>query len=401
MNVVDHVGVALENIKASPVRSFLTTLGVVIGVLSVILLVGLGDGLQAYLGETFAGLGSNLIEIIPGKTARKGMGPPPLNSPRKLTMQDVHALTHRTRTLEAVSPLVFGGGTVRVLDRRRDVMVMGTGAAYPEMRNFKVATGRYFDDEEALNGRHVCIIGQTVVKQLFGDENPLGKTIKISDAPFRVVGVMAPKGQTFGFDWDDIVYVPAQAGLDLFNLEGLTQVLARSRDRNNARPAIEDITEVLLSRHNNQEDFTVRSQDDLLETFNGITATMTLVLLAIASISLIVGGIGIMNIMLVSVKERTREIGVRRAVGATRQDILMQFLVESVVVSTLGGLVGLGLGALIISAVHQVVPDLPVQLSPWIVGVAIGFSALVGVVSGVVPARNAAQTDVVEALRYE
>jgi putative ABC transport system permease protein len=401
MTLTEHVGVALESIVASPVRSFLTTLGVVIGVLSVILLVGLGDGLRGYLAETFAGLGSNLIEVAPGKQERRGMGPPPLNNPRKLTMEDVRQLSRRARSLDAVSPVVFGGATLRIEDRRRDVAVMGTGALYLEMRNLKIGAGRFFDEEDAENGRHVTIVGQTIVREMFGDTNPLGRTIKMSDVPFRIIGVMSPKGQTFGFDWDDIAYIPAQSALDLFNLDGVTQILARSRDRSTPKGAMQDIVDVLLSRHNGQEDFTVRSQDDLLETFNGIASTMTLVLLAIASISLVVGGIGIMNIMLVSVKERTREIGIRRAVGARQSDILKQFLVESVVISTLGGLLGLALGALIIATVKKFVPDLPVSLSFWIVGVALGFSALVGVLSGVVPARNAARVDPVDALRYE
>ena len=400
MTVVDHVGGALEAIRANPLRSFLTTLGVVIGVLSVILLVGLGDGVRTWLADTFAGLGSNLVEVIPGRNARGAMNAPPLNAPRKITREDVRVLSRRVRTVDGISPVVVGGATLRYLDRKHQVTVMGTGTAYPELRNFHVARGRYFDAEEGDSTRNVTVVGQTIVNELFGDENPLGRTLKIADVPHRIIGVMDRKGQTFGFDWDDIAYVPAPAALDLFRLDGFTQVLLRSRDRNSTTAAMQEATEVLLQRHGD-EDFTVRSQDDLLATVNGIAATMTLVLLAIASISLVVGGIGIMNIMLVSVKERTREIGVRRALGATRADILWQFLVESVVVSVMGGLIGLGLGAAAIAAAHRAVPDLPVQLSWWIVGVSLGFSALVGVLSGVVPARNASLTDPVEALRYE
>ncbi|MBI5495767.1 MAG: ABC transporter permease [Deltaproteobacteria bacterium] len=401
MNTLDHVVAAFGALRANPVRGFLTTLGVIIGVLSIILLVGLGDGVRTYLAEAFSGLGSSLIEVIPGKTERKGMGPPPLNNPRKITLEDARAIERRARTLDAVSPIVFGGGTLRYLDRRRDVAVFGTSAMYPDMRNLHVQSGRFFDDEDALAGRHVVVVGTTIVRELFGEENPLGRTVKITDVPFRIVGVMAPKGQTFGFDWDDIAYVPAQTAMDLFQLDGVTQVLCRSRDRRSTAAAMDDIREVLSARHNFQEDFTIRSQDDLLETVNDLLRTMTLVILAIASISLVVGGIGIMNIMLVSVKERTREIGIRRAVGATRTDILLQFLVEAVVISLVGGLVGLGLGAGIIAIARNVVPDLPVELSAWIVAVAMGFSALVGVLSGVLPARNAALVDPVEALRYE
>ncbi len=400
MSPLDHVVLALESIRASPLRSFLTTLGVIIGVLSVILLVGLGDGVSGYLADTFAGLGSNLVEVTPGKNAKGSTNGPPLNAPRKLTQEDVRALQRRGRAISAVSPVVFGGATVRFGDHKRDVAVLGCGSAYPEMRNLQVAFGRFLDDDEGDSTRNVVVIGQTIRREMFGEENPLGRTLKVAEVPFRVIGVMGPKGQTFGFDLDDIAYVPAPTALDLFRLEGFTQVLLRSRNAQNTRDAMAEATEIITQRHA-AEDFSVRSQDDLLKTINNILDTMTMVLLAIASISLIVGGIGIMNIMLVSVKERTREIGIRRAMGARRVDILMQFLVEAVVVSVMGGLVGLTLGALIIEGAHRAVPDLPVQLSWWIVGVALGFSALVGVLSGVIPARNAAATDPVEALRYE
>ena len=236
---------------------------------------------------------------------------------------------------------------------------------------------------------------------MFGDENPLGKTLKINDAEFRVLGILEHKGNSLGFDLDDIVLVPSTTALDLFALDGYTSLMARARDKANTQAAIDEITDVLKRRHNNQVDFTIISQDDLLATVNTIIATMTAVLLAIASIALVVGGIGIANIMLVSVRERTREIGVRRAVGATQTTILLQFLVEAVVIASLGGLIGLGLGAGIIALARLAVPGLPVQLSPWIVFTSLGFSALVGIVSGVMPARSAAKLDPVEALRYE
>jgi putative ABC transport system permease protein len=400
VDLASHIWVALEAMRANPLRSFLNMLGVIIGVLSVILLVSLGDGLRAYLGDTFSTLGSNLLEVRPGRSERQG-GPPPLNSPRKLTYEDARAVMRRSRTLEAVSPVLYGGGTVRVENRKKEANVVGVGPQHLDLRSLKLGSGRFLSTEDLESTRKVCVIGMTVVKELFGEENPLGRTLYIADAPHRIIGVMAPKGTTFGYDWDDVAYLPVTSALELFNQDGLTQLLARSRDRRNMGPSIEEVRDILMERHANQEDFTVRSQDDLLETFNGIANTMTMVLLAIASISLLVGGIGIMNIMLVSVKERTREIGIRRAVGARRVDIMLQFLVESVVISTVGGLVGLAVGATLIATAQKLVPDLPVMLSWWVVAVAIGFSALVGVLSGVVPAQNAARVDVVDALRYE
>ncbi|MBI5495593.1 MAG: ABC transporter permease [Deltaproteobacteria bacterium] len=400
MSVLDHVAMALEAIRAHPLRSFLNMLGVIIGVLSVVLLVSVADGLRGHLADTFQILGSNLIEVRPGRSERTN-APPPLNSPRKLTYEDAQALVRRAHQLEALSPIIYGGASIRFRDRRRDVQVTGAGPQHLDLRNIRLGVGRFFSREDMDAAHKVAVIGVRVVQELFGDEDPLGLTLYVADVPFRVVGVIEPKGQTFGFDWDDVVYLPVTAAQELFNLDAITQIICRSRDRTNPQPAIDEIRAILTERHAYQEDFTARSQDDLLATFNGIADTLTLVLLAIASISLVVGGIGIMNIMLVSVKERTREIGIRRAMGARRTDILLQFLVESVVISTLGGALGLGGGAGIIGAVTRWVPDLPLHLSWWVVAVALGFSALVGILSGVVPARSAAAVDVVDALRYE
>ena len=400
MSFLELIRVALTSFVANKLRSLLTTLGVVIGVLAVILLVALGDGARMYLENMFAGMGSNLIIVRPGKRETKGMGPP-MNTTYKITLEDVRAIEHRAVTLDGVCPAISGAATLSYENRRRDLMLFGVGKEFDRIRQMHVDVGRYFDADDIDARRKYVVMGRTAATELFGEENPLGKLVKLSDGEFRVVGLMEKKGTSLGFDLDDLVFVPVTTALDMYGLDGVTEVLIKARDRAGTGAAMAEVVEILKSRHNGQEDFTTITQEDLLSTVNQIMGTMTLVLLAIASISLVVGGIGIANIMLVSVRERTREIGIRRAVGARRRDIMTQFLVESVVISILGGVVGLLLGGTIIWLAKVAVPDLPVKLSLWIVSIAVGFSAAVGVVSGIWPAMRAADLDPVEALRYE
>jgi putative ABC transport system permease protein len=399
--MLDHFLSALTALRANTLRSMLTMLGVIIGVMAVALLVSVGDGARAYLDDTLSGIGTNLITIRPGKTETRGFGPPTSNATKPLTMDDVRALERQTTTLREVSPVVSGGGAVRYMGRERDVVVFGVGAQFSDLRNMHVDVGTFVREEDVAAHRRVVVLGRTVVRELFGDESPLGKPIRIAEGRFRVIGVMEQKGTTMGFDMDDLVFIPATTAEDLFGLESLTQILTAARSKDDVNAAMDDISAALMRRRNGEQTFTVQSMDDLISTFGTLTTAMTLALLAIASVSLVVGGIGIMNIMLVSVRERTREIGVRRALGATRADVLWQFLIEAVVLAAVGGIVGLAIAGGLVFLVNTYAPSVPLKLSPWIAGVAFGASFVVGVVSGVFPARSAANLNPVDALRYE
>jgi putative ABC transport system permease protein len=279
--------------------------------------------------------------------------------------------------------------------------VIGVGATFSDLRNMHVDVGSFIRQEDVDARRRVVVLGRTVVRELFGDENPLGKPVRVADGRFRVVGILEQKGTTLGMDVDDLVFIPATAAQDLFGQDYISQILTAARSKDDVPSAVDQVEETLARRRNGEKTFTVQSQDDLMNVFGTLTAAMTWALLAIASVSLVVGGIGIMNIMFVSVRERTREIGVRRALGATRSDVLLQFLIESLALAAVGGAVGLACGAGIIGLVQHFAPAVPLRFSPWIAMVAFGAAFLVGVLSGVVPARRAAKLDPVEALRYE
>jgi putative ABC transport system permease protein len=404
MGTLDGILDALENVRANPLRSFLTMLGVIIGVFSVVTLVSIGEGAKKYVTDQFAGMGTNVLIITPGASQTSGHMPiTGLGATHRLTIADADALKSRCPAAHLVSPVILAATSLKRDNRVRSrTTIIGTTHEIQEIRNFYVEVGQFLPKEAGLGEKRVCVLGRSVADDLFpGQESPLGQWIKIGGAPYRVIGIMERKGYSLGFDIDSIVFVPVKAGEELFNTDSLFEILVQTRSPSQIDAAKEQVRETLQRRHNGYEDFTITDQRVMVEAFESILNVLTYSLAGIAAISLLVGGIGIMNIMLVAVGEKTREVGIRKAVGATRAAILGQFLVESLTLSILGGLLGTLTGVGLALLVHAFVPALPVLIRPWTIAVSLGFALAVGLFFGVYPAKKAADLDPIEALRYE
>jgi putative ABC transport system permease protein len=396
---------ATGSIRKNKMRTMLTMLGIVIGVGAVIVMVAVGNGAQTQIEAQIRNLGTNLIVITPGSTAAGGasQGAQTFN---RLTIADADKVKSEATLLSAVSPVIVTRTQVITGTGNWRTEINGVSTDYLTIRDWSVTSGASFSDDDVRSKRKVAVLGATIVKNLFPDSDPVGSQIQLGHVPFTVVGVLAAKGQTSsGADQDDIVLVPYTTAQD--RLSGFTflgQILASAQSPKDMAPAQEEIRGIMRESHGllngGADDFTVRDQTAIAEAATSTTSVMTGLLAAIASISLVVGGIGIMNIMLVSVTERTREIGIRMAVGARGSDVLTQFLVESVVMSLLGGVVGLVVGfagAAILGRVMGWSTATPLAA----VVVAVGFSAAVGMFFGYYPARKAAALDPIQALRYE
>ena len=405
MKTTTLVKVATASIAKNKMRTLLTMLGIIIGVGAVIIMVAIGQGARSQIRNQINNLGTNMIVITPGAATTGGVsqGQGAFNT---LTLEDAEKLEKEHPTLTAVSPVVVTRSQVVGGGENWRTMINGVDYDYEQIRNWPAAQGVWFGADDIRSIRKVALLGATVAKNLFGDGDPVGERVQIRNVPFEVVGVLAPKGQTAtGSDQDDIVLIPyTTAQTRLSGWSRIPQILASTATPEEIPAAQLEIAALMRESHRlapgDPDDFTVRNQNDLAEAAESSTKVMTLLLAAIASISLLVGGIGIMNIMLVSVTERTREIGIRLAIGARGSDVLTQFLVESIVMSILGGLVGLAFGV----AGAKIVGALTgwsTAISPLIVAIAIGFSAAVGIFFGYYPARKAAALNPIDALRYE
>jgi putative ABC transport system permease protein len=402
MNFLETFSVAYEAIMSNKVRSGLTMLGVIIGVMAVILLVSIGEGAQVYITKELTGLGTNLLIVTPGKTSTSGgFHPPSGGTVRKLSYDDSLALRRRAWLLTDAVPIVLGTGNIKYTNLARDTMVIGTTPEFQRVRNLFVDIGSFVSQADVDSKSKIVVLGTKVKEELFGDQSALGKVVTLSDARYRVVGIMQMKGTSLGWDIDDVVFIPVTSGQELFDTDGLFEILASTPRAEDVDRAIAQIKDVLIRRHANKEDFTIQTQGAILSTMNTILGVLTAVLGGIAGISLLVGGIGIMNIMLVSVRERTREIGIRKALGARNRDIMAQFLIEAITLSGAGGIIGIIAGVGLALLIPVFVTVLPTSVSAWSIVMAFSFSAAVGVFFGVYPARKASLQDPIQALRYE
>ncbi|RMG05552.1 MAG: FtsX-like permease family protein [Nitrospirae bacterium] len=401
MDIIETARVSLESLRANRMRSLLTMLGVVIGVAAVILLVSIGEGARKYIRRSLGELGTNILIVVPGKTAKEGGMHMGTSSVRKLVYDDALLIKRRSRSIEYAVPVMVGTSWVKFSERKRDTYIVGVTDEYFPARNLNIAFGRAFRPEDVQLKRRVCVLGRTVRHDLFGEKNPLGASIRIGDARFRVVGIMEKKGVTLGYDLDDVVFIPTTVAKELFDTDALLNITVRAKKESLVQDAKREIRDVLRRRHAGREDFTIMSQDEMLDVMGKILNIMTAVLSGIAAISLLVGGIGIMNIMLVSVRERTREIGIRKAIGARRMDIMIQFLTESTLLSLTGGMAGVLIGAVVSWLIPRFITFLPAEIAWWSILLAFVFSAFVGIFFGVYPAKKAAEYDPIVALRYE
>lgn len=395
---------ALTSILRNKTRSFLTTLGVIIGVLSVILLTSIGNGLTVFVEKQFETLGSNLLIVSPGEIVSEDGG---FNqetaalslSTSKLSLGDVNTIKRLGYPLGDTSPVIEGSVDVRTSQGKRKGISVATTSDYSQLRSTKTTKGRFFTDSDVSSSRKVAVIGSKIEEKLFVGVEPVGQTVTVNRVKFEVIGVAESKssGSFGGPDIDSSVYIPISTARSALGQEKISYILVQAMEKKEIERS-KDLIKKALSKRLNEEDFSVIDQAEILKTIQTILGTLTVGLAGIAAISLVVGGIGIMNIMLVAVSERTKEIGLRKALGATPNNILIQFLIESAVLSTLGGLMGIILGILGTLAIKPFFPATPALNS---VLLAFGVSLATGIVFGVFPAKKAASLSPIEALRYE
>jgi putative ABC transport system permease protein len=394
----DWLRLATSPVTSQPGKSVLTALGIAIGIAAVTLLTTLGHGVRQYVLDSFSQFGTRIIAITPGHSETAGMAGGLISSVRLLTLDDAEALARITGSQWVVSN-VQGSGPIRYGERVRSTEILGTTSDFNQAWDFPLAMGKFLPDTGG-NSPAAAVIGDTLYRELFRSENPLGKFIRIGGQRYRVIGVMQPKGSTLGFDLDDMAYIPADRALTLFNREGLMEVDVVFSEGTTSSQMLERIKAVMMKRHG-QEDFTLTSQDEMLSSMNRILGILTMGVAALGGISLLVGGVGIFTIMTTNLTERTAEIGLLRAIGCPRRQLLSLFLGEAVMLSLFGAFIGIVITAVVVALLSLLAPAFPVQIQFSTLGLAIAVAVITGLISGIWPAYKSSRLSPIEALRGE
>ncbi len=395
----DFLTLTTSSFLTSRMRSFLTGLGIAIGIAAVILLTSIGEGLHQFVLQEFSQFGTNIISIQPGKTQTQGSNVGVFGSSRQLSLEDADAL-RRLPYVESVNPSVMGNAELKFNGKTRRTTVFGEGREFAQAFTMRVQSGTFWPDADDEQARAFVVLGAKIRQELFAGENPLGEYLRVGGQRYRIIGVMEPKGQVLGMDLDDAVYIPAARAMELLNRPGLMEINVSYRPSIDANEVKKLVSQRLIERHG-REDFTLISQEEALEVLGSVLNVITFAVAALGGISLLVGAVGILTIMTMAVTERTAEIGLLRALGARENQVLMLFLGEAIMLSALGGIMGLLMGIGIAQGLHLLIPALPVH-TPWLYAVLAELTAItIGLAAGVAPAMRAARLDPVEALHAE
>lgn len=398
MQTADFLRFIFRSVLSARLRSALTALGIAIGILAVTMLTAIGEGVRAYVTDTFSQFGTNIMNISPGHSVTGGMGRM-LNTVRPITLSDADAI-NRLPEIRGTAPNVMGLARIGASNRNRNSMVLATTPDALDIWNLTVAAGSFLPRDDLHAARAFAVLGSRLKQELFGQRNALGQWVRIGDSRYLVIGTLESQGQLLGFDMDDAVYIPVSRGLQLFNRDGLMEIDILFNPGLPSDDVAKKVKALMIERHG-REDFTVITQDEMLGTLDRILDVLTLSVAALGSISLLVGGVGILTIMTTAVRERVNEIGLLRAIGATERQILLLFLGEAILLALLGGLAGVLAMMAIVMGLGIAVPGLPLAPQPLYVLGALVISGLIGLVAGVAPARNAARLDPIESLRTE
>ncbi len=399
MKFLDILQFAAASLRGSPARTGLMILAMSIGVAAVVILTGLGEGARRYVINQFSSLGTNLVLVFPGRTETAGIGPGMLlgQIPRELSLDDAQALL-KSRSVRRIAPLTLGSSQISRDAKNREVVVLGSSAELLEVRHMTLGKGQFLPAGDLHTSTSVCVLGATINRELFGNASGVGNWLRLGDRRFRVIGILSSQGESMGFNTDEIVIVPVASAHMLFNTSGLFRILVEARSRDSIEQAKKEVETILFSRHNGEKDVTVVTQDAVLATFDRILRALTLAVGGIAAISLAVAGILIMNVMLIAVSQRVKEIGLLKALGAPDVQIRHLFFTEAALLSVAGCLSGVILGEAGVFVIGKLYPSLPITAPWWAVLAAISISLGTGIVFSVWPARRAARLDPVTAL---